>query len=374
MNLGSCSQCRRSATLTELRKCSKCKNVRYCGPDCQRKHWYIHKNMCGITPLNLGKNIKKKVATAKKNDEIVYASDPTTQQQVESKLQLIRRLNIGGLHRNALMELKTVSPLVTHEINQSSRASFHYFYFRTTYQLSLTTSMEARKDQFVKEYKMHGKLACQKYECIFKAASGRPGKRQAAEDWRIMCDNVFQTTGNTYYEDLVNRITKSQDLSPLVRVTGPFQEAEEYITKLYRSHRMLSNEEFQEVHHLTDEVISKLESKNREDGKIVILNGLKLLTMNGSFLPNDDERVNMIKKLCEYSVLFDSVHVEFEARRTLMEYYKFSNNNDEYQLAKQSFLNVLGRMENIEHDPLVNLLANGESSFMQMIQRTFQEQ
>lgn len=31
--------------------CSRCKEVRYCGPECQKKDWINHKIYCGETPL-----------------------------------------------------------------------------------------------------------------------------------------------------------------------------------------------------------------------------------------------------------------------------------------------------------------------------------
>jgi hypothetical protein len=30
-----------------LQVCSRCKGVRYCGPQCQRAHWQAHKAQCG---------------------------------------------------------------------------------------------------------------------------------------------------------------------------------------------------------------------------------------------------------------------------------------------------------------------------------------
>jgi hypothetical protein len=30
-----------------LQMCSRCKPVRYCGPQCQRAHWRAHKADCG---------------------------------------------------------------------------------------------------------------------------------------------------------------------------------------------------------------------------------------------------------------------------------------------------------------------------------------
>ena len=42
------SCCRCGASQPKLRRCSKCKGVWYCGPECQKKDWVAgHKTVCG---------------------------------------------------------------------------------------------------------------------------------------------------------------------------------------------------------------------------------------------------------------------------------------------------------------------------------------
>jgi hypothetical protein len=41
--LTTCAVCGNAGT----QKCGKCKNIRYCGPDCQKRHWPRHRSECG---------------------------------------------------------------------------------------------------------------------------------------------------------------------------------------------------------------------------------------------------------------------------------------------------------------------------------------
>ena len=42
-----CELCKRSeAFINDFKKCSKCKQARYCSAICQRKHWCVHKQLC----------------------------------------------------------------------------------------------------------------------------------------------------------------------------------------------------------------------------------------------------------------------------------------------------------------------------------------
>jgi tetratricopeptide (TPR) repeat protein len=40
-----CGECGKSSTT--LSKCGRCQKTRYCGHECQKKHWPIHKKFCG---------------------------------------------------------------------------------------------------------------------------------------------------------------------------------------------------------------------------------------------------------------------------------------------------------------------------------------
>lgn len=40
------SQCSTCGEEKASRRCSRCKNEIYCGPDCQKVHWPIHKKTC----------------------------------------------------------------------------------------------------------------------------------------------------------------------------------------------------------------------------------------------------------------------------------------------------------------------------------------
>jgi hypothetical protein len=46
---GACAACgaRAGQPGVRLKMCSRCKGVRYCGPQCQRAHWPAHKGKCG---------------------------------------------------------------------------------------------------------------------------------------------------------------------------------------------------------------------------------------------------------------------------------------------------------------------------------------
>jgi hypothetical protein len=43
-----CAKCgaRAGQPGVRLQMCSRCKGVRYCGPQCQRAHWRVHKAQC----------------------------------------------------------------------------------------------------------------------------------------------------------------------------------------------------------------------------------------------------------------------------------------------------------------------------------------
>jgi hypothetical protein len=41
-----CASCGGGGGGGALKKCGQCRSVRYCGGDCQRKHWPVHKAHC----------------------------------------------------------------------------------------------------------------------------------------------------------------------------------------------------------------------------------------------------------------------------------------------------------------------------------------
>ena len=47
----------------DLKRCSKCKSVRYCSPECQREHWASHKAVCRpvAVPNESGSSIRDEV-------------------------------------------------------------------------------------------------------------------------------------------------------------------------------------------------------------------------------------------------------------------------------------------------------------------------
>lgn len=42
-----CTNCKKSENEVKLKKCSRCQKVKYCGVECQKAHWNIHKFQCG---------------------------------------------------------------------------------------------------------------------------------------------------------------------------------------------------------------------------------------------------------------------------------------------------------------------------------------
>lgn len=47
VQLLACGQCGKlESSLGEFKTCNKCKQVAYCGPKCQQKHWKKHKKKC----------------------------------------------------------------------------------------------------------------------------------------------------------------------------------------------------------------------------------------------------------------------------------------------------------------------------------------
>jgi len=66
-----CAGCGAVKTQSELKLCSKCKIVRYCGLECQRSHWREHKEACTQNEAVVVNNpglleIAEKLATALK--------------------------------------------------------------------------------------------------------------------------------------------------------------------------------------------------------------------------------------------------------------------------------------------------------------------
>lgn len=51
--IGICVICLREDQ--KLMRCSRCREISYCGPQCQRSHWKFHKVRCGPTKKPLGK-------------------------------------------------------------------------------------------------------------------------------------------------------------------------------------------------------------------------------------------------------------------------------------------------------------------------------
>lgn len=41
-----CANCLRILCVHDIKRCTGCRNIRYCGPECQRRHWDAHRDDC----------------------------------------------------------------------------------------------------------------------------------------------------------------------------------------------------------------------------------------------------------------------------------------------------------------------------------------
>lgn len=64
----------------ELKVCSRCKTVRYCGPDCQRKDWTTHKPLCAPMPRLLTPPAKKPIVS---DDSAQSTAQSTSEKNVD---------------------------------------------------------------------------------------------------------------------------------------------------------------------------------------------------------------------------------------------------------------------------------------------------
>lgn len=46
ITLETCAECAAVRPRMDLRRCSKCRRVRYCNRTCQRRHWEVHQGGC----------------------------------------------------------------------------------------------------------------------------------------------------------------------------------------------------------------------------------------------------------------------------------------------------------------------------------------
>ena len=97
-----CAQCKQEVQIGgRLMTCERCRTVGYCGPDCQRQHWHVHKLTCTRKEQRIDQVISRE-ASQKSLDEscsraLVSAALDATSQHVAASRMLCIALTTGGL-------------------------------------------------------------------------------------------------------------------------------------------------------------------------------------------------------------------------------------------------------------------------------------
>jgi hypothetical protein len=93
------------------RKCSACKEERYCSEVCQKKNWARHRLVCGKTVEELSAGWKK---VSKKNRQLIYSTVFVKESLNEFKDAMIQRAEeaMQAIEENNLSELANLLPLL----------------------------------------------------------------------------------------------------------------------------------------------------------------------------------------------------------------------------------------------------------------------
>ncbi|KAK0481470.1 hypothetical protein IW261DRAFT_1606769 [Armillaria novae-zelandiae] len=69
----SCHNCEKTLRHADIKVCSRCKNARYCSPECQKSHWRKHKAGCGPGHCTILKLAERSLAVPALMEYLIFA-------------------------------------------------------------------------------------------------------------------------------------------------------------------------------------------------------------------------------------------------------------------------------------------------------------
>ncbi|PBL00332.1 hypothetical protein ARMGADRAFT_956095 [Armillaria gallica] len=70
----SCDHCEKTLRRADIKVCSRCKNARYCSPECQKSHWRKHKADCGPGHCTILKLAERSLAVPALMEYLIFAA------------------------------------------------------------------------------------------------------------------------------------------------------------------------------------------------------------------------------------------------------------------------------------------------------------